>query len=437
MFPTFDPNARFREVTPDEAAGPLAPPLTVDSRFPQLIGLKQAAPPAFAKQRIVVVGVGSVGRRIAIHLARLGVAVLWLVDPDRYDQSENLLTQEIGPADLGNAKALSTGKACKQLSPATRVLFYDSRLQALDPVVMAEADAVFLATDNLMAEVEASRRFRPLGIPLVQASVHGETLVAQVRFLSNATAAGPCLMCGFGAAEQRMLQQETLFRCAGDAPTGPAADRHEQQILAPTRSTSFLCSLAADLAVLQWTRHALDLGSSVTDSVLQYCGYTHRTTQANLGRNDSCPAEHALLEQKTTATAVADYSAADLVELAGWDWRNTDGCSLTLGALMFAESIICGCDRQPFHRFISPRTAVGRCKSCGASILPQRFYSTRPTPMTVLKPYERTPLRELGGGSAAWAIVRHQSQLVLLRPKATSVGPAREQSQPGKKGASR
>ena len=52
-------------------------------------------------------------------------------------------------------------------------------------MTMAEADVVFLATDNLAVEVDASHQFRLLGIPIVQASVHGETLVAQVRFLEN------------------------------------------------------------------------------------------------------------------------------------------------------------------------------------------------------------------------------------------------------------
>src|SRR5262245_5298459 len=47
---------------------------------------------------VIVVGTGSVGRRVALHLARLQVGSLSLVDRGRF-KPESLLTQPITPAD--------------------------------------------------------------------------------------------------------------------------------------------------------------------------------------------------------------------------------------------------------------------------------------------------------------------------------------------------
>ncbi|MFV2067593.1 MAG: ThiF family adenylyltransferase, partial [Pirellulales bacterium] len=121
MFRLFNSHARFREMVLAAAVLHSTARLDVDQRFPRLIGLRESAGALFARRRVVVVGVGSVGRRIALHLARLGIEVLWLVDPDRYDDRVNLLVQEILATDLGHTKAGSTGKACKEISPATRV----------------------------------------------------------------------------------------------------------------------------------------------------------------------------------------------------------------------------------------------------------------------------------------------------------------------------
>ena len=174
MFRAFESRAQFREILLTPGVLPYTARLDVDQRFPQLIGLRESAGASFARRRAVVVGVGSVGRPIALHLARLGIEVLWLVDPGRYDDRANLLTQAILATDLGQSKAGSTGEACKNISPATRVFVYEGKFQDLDPATMAEADVAFLSTDNLAGEVDASYLFRLLGIHIVQASVHGQ-----------------------------------------------------------------------------------------------------------------------------------------------------------------------------------------------------------------------------------------------------------------------
>ena len=388
-----------------------ANPIPVATRFPQLIGSSVSAAALFATLQAIVVGTGAVGRRIAIHLARIGIGTLGVIDPGRYDERANLVTQEIFTADLGRAKSERTGEVCKQVSPATRVLMYEGRFQDLDPVSLAEADVVFLATDNLAAEVEASYQFRLLGIPLVQASVHGETLVAQVRFLANQRADSPCLVCGYGPSEYEHLNKSSWFRCSGSHSTaGPV----EQTQVVPTTSTSYLCALAADLALVQWTRHTLGLGEPVADTLLQYCGFTHRMTQTELVRRDQCRGGHMILDHRTLPGPLAECKWSSLAGLAGFNGRTHQASSLTLDNLSYVTSARCRCQTHPVERFLPGGQNLGTCPICREHITPQPFYTSRPTPGSELHAQRHRRLKELGGAAATWAVVNGNERGVLF-----------------------
>src|SRR5262249_7510891 len=155
-----------------------------DTRLPQFLGLRGGPGSVLDALKVAVVGTGSVGRNLALHLARLQIAALYLVDRGRF-KAESVLTQPIVPEGIGEPKASSTGRLCQQISPGTDVWVYDGGVGALYPAALAEVDAVFVATDNLAAEIEVGQRCLHLRKPLLHASVHGETLVAQVRFFGN------------------------------------------------------------------------------------------------------------------------------------------------------------------------------------------------------------------------------------------------------------
>jgi molybdopterin/thiamine biosynthesis adenylyltransferase len=246
-------------------------------RLPRFLGLHGDAVANLRRRAFGVIGTGAVGRELTLHLARLQPAGLWLCDPGRY-KPQSLLTQPIGPHEVGEPKAFATGRLCKALSPRTTVFACDAAVQDLPATAFADVDLVVLATDNLAAEVEVGQRCLWLGRPLVQASVHGATLVAQVRSFVNGDGTGPCPACGFSVDEWAHLNRETSFSCEGR--TDGRAER--RTAAAPTMSVSFLCALAANLACVQILRHVLKLGAPLADSVLEYCGYTHRTVTAPL-----------------------------------------------------------------------------------------------------------------------------------------------------------
>lgn len=411
MISLYDRYAHVREVTLRASEVSSVAAVELQERFPQLVGFDACAAEVFASRKVVIVGLGSVGRRIGMHVTRLGVKELWLTDPGKYDDRANLLTHEILASDLDDVKVVSVGRACKKIHSGVRVLAYEGNIQDLDPVTMADADVVFLASDNLAAEVDVSSRFRALGVPIIQASVHGETLVAQVRFVANRVSDGPCLICGFGSEEFRHLNRSSKFPCSGNPAT---RSRDEQITVTPTMSTSFLCSLAADFAVTQWTRHTLTLGAAVADTFLQYCGYTHHVTQADLVRNRNCRGPHTVLERVQVPNGLAECTFEDLLGIAGFEVAQHDGRSITLGSLCFVRSAICHCAEHRVGLFSNSGEPIGTCVRCREKILPQPYYTFRPTPESELEHDRQRPLKELGAKAIPWAVLHDQDRGVLL-----------------------
>jgi sulfur carrier protein ThiS adenylyltransferase len=68
----------------------------------------------------LIIGVGAVGRQVALQLATMGVGTLTLIDPDDVD-IENLGAQGYRPAQLGKPKVEMTEKDCLFLNPKIEV----------------------------------------------------------------------------------------------------------------------------------------------------------------------------------------------------------------------------------------------------------------------------------------------------------------------------
>jgi sulfur carrier protein ThiS adenylyltransferase len=69
---------------------------------------------------MVVVGVGAVGRQVALQLAAMGASAIDLVDHDVV-AVENLSPQGYRLADLGLAKVAATAEVCRSMNPDLRV----------------------------------------------------------------------------------------------------------------------------------------------------------------------------------------------------------------------------------------------------------------------------------------------------------------------------
>lgn len=95
---------------------------------------------------ITVIGVGAIGRQVALQLAAMGARRLQLVDFDRVDRT-NVTTQGYWTEDIGQAKVAATGAAIVRLDPTIDVESIDDRYRPKSAI----GTAVFCCVDSIEA----------------------------------------------------------------------------------------------------------------------------------------------------------------------------------------------------------------------------------------------------------------------------------------------
>ena len=394
---------------------PAPPPSSM--RLPKFIGCQADASALLRTRRVVLIGCGSIGARVADSLARLAVKTLWLVDPKIF-KPESLLTHFIDSSEIGQPKASSLGRRCKCLSPETGVWVFDGSIQQLRMDAFTDADLIVLASDNLTCEVEAGQRASQMACPLVQGAVHGESLTVAVRFFANAAGTGPCPYCLFGEAEIEALRNEVTYSC--EQQSGPVALLPGATL--PTTSISSLCSLAADLVGLQILRHVLALGVPVADTILEHNGYTHRTTITPLRRNPLCPCDHQPWRLLTPPQPLTQCTAGELAAHAGADPDN--GGAIAVDGFVWVEASRCQCaDACRVGRFFpAEQSDLGQCPKCLAPRVLSPFFTHRIVSLRTLGAAIDQTLGHLGAGAACAVLVRNaDGRSSLFRPASPAV----------------
>ena len=389
---------------------PAADDLTLGDRLPNIIGAPSDADAILSDSNVVVVGCGAIGRYIALHLARLKIRTLRLIDKKKIKR-ESLLTHSVVPQEISMPKASSLGGLVKVISPGTRVYVYDGPVEMLDLLAFKDADIVILATDNQNAEIKVGQRCLWLGIPLVQAAVHGDTLVAQVRVFGKYNQAA-CPACGYSQAEWKALNRQTRYSCED----GDMKAVNPKIYGPPTMSVSFLCSLAADLCLAQFLKHRLGLGTPVENTILEFCLYTHKTAISSLNRNPNCPCDHTTYVQASTRREISEFSLAEIVALAGYDRKSgLKGISFKLGDSRYCEQGFCKCSQNsPLKRFCRPGKIVARCRFCRDPIYPHPFFTFSPVPAALVVDQFDCRLNDLGVEAEKWAMLRGPERSLLL-----------------------
>jgi sulfur carrier protein ThiS adenylyltransferase len=85
-------------------------------------------PQRLAECHALVIGVGAIGRQVALQLAATGVPEMTLVDDDHVDVV-NLAVQGYAQVDLGSTKVGATAEWCRLLNPALRVHSHGERFR--------------------------------------------------------------------------------------------------------------------------------------------------------------------------------------------------------------------------------------------------------------------------------------------------------------------
>jgi sulfur carrier protein ThiS adenylyltransferase len=186
-------------------------------------------PERLAACHALVVGVGAIGRQVALQLAAVGVPLLLLYDPDVVE-GVNLAPQGYRPDQLGAAKADATAADCRRLNPQVHVIAHAERFRRTTARRVAVAGSsllVFACVDRIGTRRLLWEALRDQAALLVDGRMSAEVL----RVLAVATPA----LDGYYAT--------TLFD-AGEAYAGACT----------ARSTIYTAPIAAGLMLGQMTK---------------------------------------------------------------------------------------------------------------------------------------------------------------------------------------
>jgi molybdopterin-synthase adenylyltransferase len=171
---------------------------------------------------MTVIGVGAIGRQVALQLAALGARRLWLVDFDRVDHT-NVTTQGYWDSDVGQMKVEATSAAIRRLDRSIDVEVIEDRFRPK----CAVGEAVYCCVDSIAARDTIWRSVQNRCQFWTDCRMLGET----IRVLTAADKSS----CDHYAT--------TLFE-PGEAQVGDCT----------SRSTIYAASIAAGLMVHQFVR---------------------------------------------------------------------------------------------------------------------------------------------------------------------------------------
>jgi len=184
---------------------------------------RQIVPPdRLASSHATVIGVGAIGRQVALQLAAIGVPRVQLIDPDTVEPV-NLAPQGYLESDIGRLKVEATAKLCRRLNSVIDVQTVPHRFRRSQPV----GEAVFVCVDSIVTRGRIHRALRDQVAFFVDGRMSAETL--RVLTVTDAASAGHYTTTLFTAAEA------FAGSCTG-------------------RSTVYCANVAAGLMVSQFTR---------------------------------------------------------------------------------------------------------------------------------------------------------------------------------------
>ncbi|QDU74651.1 Sulfur carrier protein ThiS adenylyltransferase [Bremerella volcania] len=169
-----------------------------------------------------VIGVGAIGRQVALQLAAIGAPRIQLVDFDAVDVT-NVTTQGYAAEDVDQPKVLATATAIRRLDASIQVATIQDRYRAKLEI----GEAVFCCVDSISTRAAIWRSAANRCRFWVDGRMLGET----IRILAASD------------TDTFARYANTLFAPA-DAQTGSCT----------SRSTIYAASIAAGLMVHQFTR---------------------------------------------------------------------------------------------------------------------------------------------------------------------------------------
>ena len=173
--------------------------------------------------KATVIGVGAIGRQVALQLTAIGVPVLQLIDHDRVEAS-NLASQGYLQHDLGHPKVDMTAELCRKINHDLHVEVVYDRFKRTTPV----GNCIFLCVDKIATRKHIWEALKDTVNFLVDGRMSAEVL----RVITACD------------SPSREYYPKTLF-AAEQAHTGPCT----------AKSTIYCANIAAGFMLAQFTKY--------------------------------------------------------------------------------------------------------------------------------------------------------------------------------------
>ncbi len=188
-----------------------------------------------AEVTATVIGVGAIGRQVALQLASIGTPRIQLIDFDNVDLS-NTTTQGYRKHEIGCAKPFATSQAINEIDPTIEVVRVEDRFQPRQEI----GNVVFCCVDSITARTAIWRSVKSRAGFWTDGRMLGEVL----RILAVTD------------SDSEDHYASTLF-----------AASEAQQGTCTSRSTVYAASIAAGIMLHQFTRWLRDIPTDADTSI--------------------------------------------------------------------------------------------------------------------------------------------------------------------------
>jgi molybdopterin/thiamine biosynthesis adenylyltransferase len=284
-----------------------------------------------------------------------------LIDHDRFTAA-NLLSQAVTSRAVGRAKARVMAALARRINPTIVVRAVVRKVEDM-PLGTLRADLIAACLDSLSARQHVAEASWRLGVPLVDAGVQADGLLARVDVYVPGEQ-NACMECGWDRSDYDRL--EVSYPCKGGEvrPT-------------PTGATSSLGALAASLQAIECERliagGPLDLGASARRVVID--ARHHKLYPTVIRRNAACRVtDHRIWKIDALAPRSGHLTLADLLGLDGRPFNGAAG-DLFVDGVPFVVGLTCvrcGTGRWPLRLRSSLAKRDLTC-SCGGEMVASGF----------------------------------------------------------------
>jgi len=184
-------------------------------------------PERIASCKTTIIGVGAIGRQVALQLAAIGIPWLQIIDHDKVEWS-NLASQGYLEGDMGKPKVNATSELCQRINTTCEIHIVPQRFRRS----MEVGNVVFCCVDR----IDVRRLIWESVKDKVSFFIDGRMSAEVLRILTA------------NNDESRNYYPTTLFN-ADEAFVGPCA----------AKTTIYCANIAAGLMVAQFTKYLRQL----------------------------------------------------------------------------------------------------------------------------------------------------------------------------------